>query len=565
MPLPRSILAPGTLGDLDLRLVAGVWPDDIAGEVFISTSDVATAGRHAFFGDGWMIRLSLQPGSHGAPADAFAWRARLLDTPSRRLREACPDAFTTRAYGTSSPFGFSNAANTAPLPWGDRLFATWDVGRPVELDPVTLEVLGEVGQKDSWGPDPFGHPVLPMVSSTAHPAVDPERGCLWTVRSNPMTGELAVLRWDGAGTEMRRWPLEGVTLPQSMHTVGQTRDWLVLVDCAFRADPNEVLGLGERSVTTFVDEPVFLIRKDELEATPSGQPVTPRAVLRVGPETNHYYGAWDDADGIRLVLEHTIDTDLAMALRADDVDAWGRPVDPALVGMYVHPMHQGAVTEVLIDPDRGTVTVESRFEDPTRAWAVQLSALDWSVEAQAAPTVHHQLFTGFRPDAICQRALDLYAERVDRDALPAEEIPAHLVTLTRGGLTPKGSHTFAPDDYATSPCFVPRNPGATPGRSRYAPADPGGTDGWIVVPVLHDDGFRVELFDAGDVSRGPIATLAAPGGATVPFLIHSAWMPRAVPSDPTIERLRFADDLDEQAVATLPDELADAVWRVATA
>src|SRR5690606_40302081 len=32
MSIPRSILQPGTLGDLDLRLVDGSVPDDLAGE-----------------------------------------------------------------------------------------------------------------------------------------------------------------------------------------------------------------------------------------------------------------------------------------------------------------------------------------------------------------------------------------------------------------------------------------------------------------------------------------------------------------------------------------------------
>ena len=56
--------------------------------------------------------------------------------------------------------------------------------------------------------------------------------------------------------------------------------------------------------------------------------------------------------------------------------------------------------------------------------------------------------------------------------------------------------------------------------------------------------------------------LAAPGGATVPFLIHSAWAPAADPA-PERERLRFADDLDDDRLATLPDDLAETVRAVA--
>ena len=190
MPIPRTLLD-SPLTDLDLELRSGAWPQGLGGEVFISTSERATAPVHGFFGDGVMIRLSLAAGTHGAAPEHFAWRHRVLDTPTRRLREAQPDVWQANGLGWSSPFGYANSANTAPLPWDGRLFATWDAGRPVEIDPVSLRFLGEVGQRDSWGDDLFGHPVLPMVNSTAHPVVDPERNCLWSVRADPATGGAA--------------------------------------------------------------------------------------------------------------------------------------------------------------------------------------------------------------------------------------------------------------------------------------------------------------------------------------------------------------------------------------
>jgi hypothetical protein len=84
-----------------------------------------------------------------------------------------------------------------------------------------------------------------------------------------------------------------------------------------------------------------------------------------------------------------------------------------------------------------------------------------------------------------------------------------------------------------------------------------------VVPVLRDDGFRVELFDAACVGHGPIAVLEAPRGATVPFLIHAAWMPAAIARDAAIPRLRFADDIDRDRVGSLDDDLSVSVTAVA--
>lgn len=120
---------------------------------------------------------------------------------------------------------------------------------------------------------------------------------------------------------------------------------------------------------------------------------------------------------------------------------------------------------------------------------------------------------------------------------------------------------LAQDDLPTSPIFVPRDPGADPRKSRYSGADPGGHDGWVVVPIVNDDGFRVEVFDASDVGAGPVATAAKPG-MTLPFVLHSAWMPQVVSADGDGRRRnRFADELDR--VGELPDDLAAVAHQVA--
>lgn len=578
MPIPRSVLSRDGVPDLDLELTSGVWPEDLTGEIFLSTADQATAPKHAFFGDGVMARLSLRPGTHGAPADRLAWRANVIDTPSRRLREKRPHLFDATALGTTSPFGHVNAANTAPLPWGERLFATWDAGRPVEIDPVTLGFVAEVGHRDDWAPA-FDHPVMPLIASTAHPVIDPDRHCLWTVSLNPMLGQVQIIRYDGDSSRVQRWPVRDGVIPQSMHTIAQTRDWLILVDTAFRADPNEILELGPRTIAAFPDEPVYLVRKAALEETPSGTEVDAVA-FRVAPEVMHYYAVYDDLGGIRLIFEHTPGTDLAYYVQEGDTDALGRPVDPALAGMYNHPMAPARLSLLDFEPTSGKVIERATMVDADRYWATQLSALDWSTEGMSAPTVHHQLFTGYRPEAIVSRALAAYKGRVDPHELPTEEIPGVLATFDRAALKNHGDHAFALDDYPTSPTFVPRDPAALTGsattapgtagpgrhddgRSRYAGSDPGGHDGYLVVPVLHDDGFRVEVFDAADVAAGPLATVSSPDGETVPFLIHSAWMPRAVPAPTDVERLHFADELDESKLAALTDDQRTAVREVA--
>jgi hypothetical protein len=246
--------------------------------------------------------------------------------------------------------------------------------------------------------------------------------------------------------------------------------------------------------------------------------------------------------------------DLAMRLQPGDLDADGRPIDPALAGMYNMAMAPSSVSEVELDPASGKVTQLAAFREEW-AFNLQLSALDWSPAGQTAPTLHHTVYQGWRPGAVSQRALHHYRDRVDPDRLPRADTPSSLVTRRRGSLEVTGRYEFrSTDELPTSPVFVPR---ARPG------AAPGGHDGYLACPVLSDAGLRVDLFDAADVARGPLASIGA-AGVAVPLLLHSAWLPRAV-SAPEREHLRFADDVGAADLAALPAELADAVRAVSRA
>ena len=564
MPTPRS-LTTASLADFELELVDGVWPDDISGEMVFSSPERCTPMDYAIFDWGAVCRLSLRPGTRGAAPDRFAWQARSIRTPGRRLWDRRPDLFTPTPTGYQSALGPANASNTAPLPWGDRLYTTWDAGRPVELHPGTLEYVAEVGHQDSWGGSsmPTGG-VLPFLLSSAHPVADPDRDCLWSVKLDfvfePGFGlRPSVVRYDRAdGTRVRHWPLEGITFGGSTHTVSQTRDWLVLADSGnFKPDPAEVMG-GARTTTIDDEVPVWLVRKDDLEGLAPGTPVTP-VCLTMSPSVGHFYARWEDADGISVVWEGMDRMDLGLYLKADDVDVDGHPVDPAAVGLYNMAMAPETIVEVCIDPETGAVKDQGSYlEDWT--FNLQLSAMDWSTEGMSRPTLHHVSYQGCRPGNVTRRALELYGERVDVGKL-REETPGVLATFERGSMALRSQWEYADlGDHITSPTFAPRRAGD--GGDAYGGGEPGGHDGYVVQPVLSDDGFRVELFDAAAVGRGPIAVLRGTKKECVPLLLHSAWMP-ACDDLADAERLRFADELTEEVLAGVPEDLHGLLHEVA--
>ena len=565
MPTPDT-LTTAQHQDFDLEVASGTWPTDISGEVLFSAPMLSGGLPYGIFDFGGILRLSLTPGTHGAPEGRFAWRTRAIETPSKRVFDAMPGAFTPGPVGYTSPFGSPNSSNTAPLPWGGRLFTTWDAGRPVEVHPGTLEFVAEVGHVDTWGGSSmFGDTVLPTLLSSAHPVADPERDGLWTTKLEPVLTPTfgmrpSVVWWDRTGTEVKWWPLEDIAFPGSTHTVGQTRDWLILCDSGnFRADPGEMFG-GERTVTVDPDAPVWLVRKDDLLSRPSGTPVTP-ICFTVAPPNGHFYARYDDSEGISVVWEGMDLMDLALYLRPDDVDIHGNPIKPPDVGLYNMAMSPETITEIVFDPDTGRVVERGRCRED---WTInlQLSAMDWSTEGMSAPTLHHVVYQGCRPSRITRRAATLYEGRIDL-AEVAEETPGYLATFERGSMELKTRFEY-PDtsELITSPTFAPRNQGSDPRASTYAGSNPGGHDGYVVQPVLSDDGFRVELFDAADVGAGPLATLRGTQRQCVPLMLHSAWMPT---TDTLVDtaRLRFSDELTPEKLAALDDDQRRVVTRLA--
>ncbi len=141
-------------------------------------------------GDGMIYRFDLSE-----PEQGIRLTTRLADTPDYYADVAantCPQYQTLKfkSIGITrvGPLGLRNQLNTAFLPmkfaYEDRarLLLTWDMGRPYEIDPVTLALATPMGWNHEWQqvsqlttlpfqpPQPFQ-----SIQTAAHPYFDPHQ------------------------------------------------------------------------------------------------------------------------------------------------------------------------------------------------------------------------------------------------------------------------------------------------------------------------------------------------------------------------------------------------------
>jgi len=142
-------------------------------------------------GDGMIYKLSFND-------QTATLKTRLAKPPCYYADEATADPnkdYQELAFGdlgisriSFDKLGVRNQVNTAFLPFqtpaddNQRLLVTWDVGRPHELDPETLDTLQPVGKSGDWqGMLPAPPQPFKQLMTSAHPCFDPDAKKVYTI------------------------------------------------------------------------------------------------------------------------------------------------------------------------------------------------------------------------------------------------------------------------------------------------------------------------------------------------------------------------------------------------
>jgi carotenoid cleavage dioxygenase-like enzyme len=521
--------------DHQLTVTEGHWPDDIDGSVFIVGPDKRSPGGHWFGEHGLICRIDCAPGADGR----IAVRHRRVDTPLARIRDRLPFLFKKVEFLELSPFGVSNFANTNVQPIDGRMFVGYDAGRPIEIDPDTLDYVTAVGANDEWFQGAPG--VLePLVAVAAHPGPDFEERSLYFLNYSQIPVELDesttfIARWDLEGA-VQRWRLEGMSDFDSLHDIKVTRDYLVFTDLPFVVDEEKFRG-GERSKRNQDHTNLWIVAKADLEATPPGESVDVTEIQIPFP-TGHLSVDYENPDGrVRVFLQHIPLNDLMISVTRDDHDHRnGEVIDPNYEGLIALALQPGAIGRYEIDAESGEVVDREVVHDADRFWGQVLATQDtFHPEARARQRQLWMSGLGFDPDLIPEEWWRLYgngevAGIVAPADLPTDAKPGALVRLDLEAMKLAEVFTYGDGAFPHPPTFVPRT-GAT---------DP--DDGYVVVVVHRDGPKAIQIFDAAHIENGPLATATGPD-FNPPLLLHSHWMPERKGPRPSDYRVSVRRDL----------------------
>jgi carotenoid cleavage dioxygenase-like enzyme len=362
-----------------------------------------------------------------------------------------------------------------------------------------------------------------------------------------------LIRWDGIGN-LERWKLilsdgTSVKIEQSMHQIGVTKDYVVLMDTSFKVGLEQVLNNPfpeskefEKFLRMLLTRPqlpdttLYIVRRDQLKdgqhPALSDQEVTVVARKVVLPlESIHFLTDYDNPDGcVTLYISHNCATDVSEWVRGYDTAAYqpDQSLPDYLDGMLaIGQMDVNRLGRYKVQGDSGQVVDSKVIYDIDSTFGVGLYTYRDRLSNSLMPRHISDIYWhswGFWEDLMPKFIFDLYrnykyrAMSVDEiRRLPNQGKPVYLFRLNTDSMEISDRYQF-PDGYImSSPQFVPRRNGSD------AP-----TDGYITCTVITPEGDELWIFDAAKLNVGPVCKLGHPA-FKVGYSLHTAWLPQTNP------------------------------------
>lgn len=354
-----------------------------------------------------------------------------------------------------------------------------------------------------------------------------------------------LLRWNGQG-DLERWQLidpQGVpvTIRQTAHQLGVSKDFVLLADTSFKftldqalqnpLSGNPAIEQVLRWLVTYPQDPftrIYIVPRAQL--VPGNKLVTCQ-VARVPLELVHFITEYQNPGGrITFHAQHNAALDLAEWLRPYDINLFdGKSASPRAEGyLAAGGMDIGRVGRYTVDGQTGiirqsvVITEDPLFFNPALYTGWQSPG--WSAIPDSVPQLWWMTL-GVFDDLYSFFVKELYEHYPHRQvtlqrlvALNQEQIPAAIFRQDTQSMRIEAVHRFLPDQVPVSIQFVPRMVGGVP--------DPDPLAGYLATMVCNGDQNELWIFRAKECTRVcRLYTPALKSGAT----IHAAWMPEIAP------------------------------------
>ncbi|TAE59833.1 MAG: lignostilbene-alpha,beta-dioxygenase [Nostocales cyanobacterium] len=379
-----------------------------------------------------------------------------------------------------------------------------------------------------------------------------------------------LIAWDGQGN-LERWKLilpDGSPLPieQSMHQIGVTKDYIILMDTAFTTGLEQVINnplpenkqaeeilrdLLERP--TFPDSLMYIVSRADLKAgqfpANDSQPVTVVVKKAIIPlEIAHFLVDYDNPKGnITLHAAHICGMEVAEWIRKYDVyaDNHQTPIPSYLAGMESSETDLGRVGRYVINGDTGNIIESQVLADAECTWGVELYAYPDQDPITKKPLERldniYWCSFGLWKDLMTKFIVNMYKHYRNRQ-VPLEKvlnlankgIPAYLFRLqtsSKKALKIIDRYQFDPGYMTLSPQFIPRQDAEQP------------TDGYIVCTVWYENKNEFWIFDANNLASGPLCKLSHPD-LDFALTLHTAWLSKISKRQATYN-IKVRDDYQE--------------------
>jgi all-trans-8'-apo-beta-carotenal 15,15'-oxygenase len=475
--------------------VTGTIPADLRGTLFRNGPGLLEIGgvplHHPFDGDGMICAFTFTEGG-------VHFRNRYVQTQGYLEEQAAGKMLYRGVFGSQKPGGWlanifdlriKNIANTQVLYWGGQLLALWEAARPHQLDPLTLETVGEASFNGRLGPKmPF----------SAHPRIMPgpsARLVNFGLRVD-LSSKLTIYELDEAGTVVEQHPY-GLPGFAFIHDFAVTPNYTIFFQNPVQLNPFPfVLGLrGAGECLQFqANQPtkVWVIPRHG-----KGQPICLETdACFVFHHVNAYEVPGDEAgDGTGKLV----------------IDSVCYPHFPTL------------------DPTEDYRDVDFEKYPAGELWRFQVDLAQRTVARQTLSTRSCE-FPTVAPSRVGQPHRYCYMA-----VAAAETGNAPLQTILRLNVETQATQVWSagPRGFIGEPVYVPKGLAAGQPLWRISAEDQGTahdpeseTAGWLLTLVYDAarEATDLVILDGEDLTAGPVARLHLP--YAIPYGLHGSFAPQ---------------------------------------